>query len=64
MTLDDWQQAQEADPVLGIIIKRLREGMLEQDWCKKTGSPELNQYKRGVEQFGNTKGYLVQASQA
>ena len=26
MTLDDWWQAQEADPVLGIIIKRLREG--------------------------------------
>ena len=24
MTLDDWWQAQEADPVLGIIIKRLR----------------------------------------
>ena len=39
MTLDDWQQAQEADPVLGIIIKRLREGMLKQDWCKKTDSP-------------------------
>ena len=29
MTLDDWHQAQEVDPVLGIIIKRLREGMLE-----------------------------------
>ena len=42
MTRDDWQQAQEADPVLGIIIKRLREGMLEQDWCKKMGSPKLN----------------------
>ena len=46
MTLDDWQQAQEADPVLGIIIKRLREGVLEQDWCKKMGSFKLNQYKR------------------
>ena len=29
MTLDDWHQVQEADPVLGIIIKRLREGTLE-----------------------------------
>ena len=46
MTLDDWQKAQEADPVLGIIIKRLREGTLDQDWCKKTDSPELSQYKR------------------
>ena len=42
MTLDDWQQAQEADPVLGIIIKRLREGMLEQDWSKKMDSPKLS----------------------
>ena len=46
MTLDDWQQAQEADPVLGIIIRRIREGMLEQDWSKKTDSPKLNQYRR------------------
>ena len=45
MTLDDWQQAQEADPVLGIIIKRLREGTLEQNWSKKTDSPELSQYR-------------------
>ena len=46
MTLDDWQQAQEADPVLAIIIKRLREGMLEQDQSKKTDSPKLSQYRR------------------
>ena len=44
MTLDDWCHTQEADPVLGIIIKRLREGMLEQDWSKKTNSPKLSQY--------------------
>ena len=46
MTLDDWWQVQEVDPVLGIIIKRLREGMLEQEWSKKTDSPKLNQYRR------------------
>ena len=46
MTLDDWWQVQEVDPVLGIIIMRLREGMLEQDWSKKTDSPKLGQYKR------------------
>ena len=29
MTLDDWCQAQEADPVLSIIIVRVREGTLK-----------------------------------
>ena len=46
MTLDDWCQVQEVDPVLGIIVERLREGTLEQDWSKKTDSPELSQYRR------------------
>ena len=46
MTLDDWHQVQQVDPVLGIIIMRLREGMLGQDQSKKTDSPELGQYKR------------------
>ena len=46
MTVDDWHQVQEVDPVLGIIVKRLREGMLEQDWSKKTDSPKLSQYRR------------------
>ena len=58
MTLDDWWQAQEVDPVLGIIIKRLREGMLEQDWCKKMGSPKLNQYKREQNNLVIQKGIL------
>ena len=58
MTLDDWWQAQEADPVLSIIIKRLREGMLEQDWCKKTDSPKLNQYKRERNNLVVQKGIL------
>ena len=46
VTLEDWWQVQEAEPVLGIIIKRLREGMLEQDWSRKTDSPKLSQYRR------------------
>ena len=45
MTLDDWQQAQEVDPVLGQIMQRLREGMLEKDWSK-TDPPKLGQYRR------------------
>ena len=58
MTLDDWQQAQEADPVLGIIIKRLREGMPDQDWCKNTDSPEVSQYKREQNSLVLQKGIL------
>ena len=58
MTLGDWQQAQEVDPVLGIIIKRLREGMLEQDWSKKTDSPELSQYRREWNNLVLQKGIL------
>ena len=58
MTLDDWHQAQEVDPVLGIIVKRLREGMLEQDWSKKTDSPELSQYRREQNNLVLQKGIL------
>ena len=58
MTLDDWWQAQEVDPVLSVIIRRLREGMLEQDWCKKTDSPKLNQYKREQNNLVVQKGIL------
>ena len=28
MTLEDWHQAQEVDPVLSLVITRLRDGML------------------------------------
>ena len=58
MTLDDWHQAQEVDPVLSIIIRRLREGMLDQDWCKKTDSPKLSQYKRERNSLVLQKGTL------
>ena len=56
-TLDDWQQAQEADLVLGIIII-MRGGMLDQDWCKKTDSPKLSQYKREQNNLVVQKGIL------
>ena len=58
MTLDDWWQAQEADPVLGMIIKRLREGTLDQDWCKNTDSPKVSQYKREWNSLVLQKGIL------
>ena len=58
MTLDDWWQAQDVDPVLGIIIKRLREGTLEQDQSKKTDSPKLSQYRREQNNLVLKKGVL------
>ena len=58
MTLDDWCQAQEADPVLAIMIMRLREGMLEQDWSKKTDSSKLGKYKREQNNLVLKKGVL------
>ena len=58
MTLGDWWQVQEADPVLGIIIKRLRKGTLEHDWCKKMDSPKLNQYKSEQNNLVIQKGIL------
>ena len=58
MTLDDWHEAQEVDPVLGIIILRLREGTLEQDWSKKTNSPKLGQYRREWNNLVLKKGVL------
>ena len=30
MTIDDWHQAQQADPVLGLVIVRLEDGTLGQ----------------------------------
>ena len=58
MTLDDWHQVKEVDPVLGIIITRLREGMLEQELS------QIRSVQKGVEESGIKKGCLVQMSQA
>ena len=63
MTLDDWCQVQEVDPVLGKIIMRLREGMLEQGRSMKTDSSELGQYKREQNNLVFKKECLVQLSQ-
>ena len=58
MTLDNWHQVQEADPVLSIVMKKLREGTLEQDWSMRTGSPELGQYRREQNNLVLRKGVL------
>ena len=44
MTLEDWHQAQEADPVLSLVITRLRDGMLGKGQCKATDPPEASQF--------------------
>ena len=36
MTLEDWCQAQEADPILSLVIARLRDGMLGKSQSKAT----------------------------
>ena len=44
MTLKDWCQAQEVDPVLSLVITRLRDGMLGKGQSKATDPLEISQY--------------------
>ena len=43
MTADDWHQAQRADPILGLVIKRIQDGTLGHSPCKPTNPPKLYQ---------------------
>ena len=40
MTLEDWCQAQEADPILSLVITRLRDGKLGKGQSKVTDPPK------------------------
>ena len=40
MTLEDWHQAQEADPILHLVTTRLRDGMLQKSQSKATDPPK------------------------
>ena len=44
MTLEDWHQAQEADPVLSLVITRLRDRMLGKSQSQTTDPPGVSQY--------------------
>ena len=44
MTLKDWHQAQKVDPVLSLVITRLRDGLLGKSQSKATDPPEVSQY--------------------
>ena len=44
MTLEDWHQAQEVDPVLSLVIARLRDGMLGKPLSKAIDPTEVSQF--------------------
>ena len=44
MTLKDWCQVQEVDPILGLVIARLREGTLGKGQSKATDPPKVSQF--------------------
>ena len=49
MTLEDWCQAQEADPILSLVITRLRDGMLGKGQSKATDPPKsVNLGENGI----------------
>ena len=47
MTLEDWHHAQEVDPVLSLVVTRLRDGMLGKSQSKATDSPPLRSVNMG-----------------
>ena len=49
MTLEDWHQAQEVDPILSLVITRLRDGMLGKSQSKATDLPRsVNLGENGI----------------
>ena len=58
MTIDDWCQAQRADPVLGLVIVRLQNRTLHQCQLKLTFLPELQQFLRECNHLKLRQGIL------
>ena len=46
MTLEDWHQAQQADPALGLVITRLWDGTLGKCQSKMRDPLEISQYRQ------------------
>ena len=44
MTLEDWCQAQQADPTLRLVISRLQNGTLGLQQSKQTDPPKFSQF--------------------
>ena len=51
MTLEDWHQAQQADPTLSLVISRLQDGTLGQWQYKQTDPPEFSQFQLHTERL-------------
>ena len=45
MTLEDWHQALEVDPILSLVITRLRDGTLGKGQSKATDPPKVSQHR-------------------
>ena len=58
MTLEDWHQAQEANPVLSLVITRLRDGMLGKSQSKAADLPEVSQFGQGWNHLVLRRGIL------
>ena len=58
MTLEDWYQTQEVDPVLTLVLTRLRDGMLGKCQSKATDPPKISQYRQGHNHLLLKKGVL------
>ena len=43
MTLEDWHQAQQVDPTPSLVISRLQDETLGQQWSKQTDPPKFGQ---------------------
>ena len=63
MTLEDWHQAQEVDPVLSLVITRLRDRMLGKGQSKATDPPEVSQYVQEWNHLILKKGVLYRQGQ-
>ena len=44
MTLEEWCQVQQADPTLNLVISRLQDGTLRQQWSKLMNPPKYGQF--------------------
>ena len=58
ITADDWYQAQQADPVLSLVIARLQDGTLSQCQLKTSEPPKLQQFLRECNHLQLRQGIL------
>ena len=64
MTLEDWQQVQQADPVLSLVITRLQDGTLGRGQSKMTDPPKVSHYRWEHNHLLPKQGILYMVGQA